>query len=573
MLQIGSGKLFQREAEHENHLRGVIYTNLKLRREREIETDAGTILPTSNLGNSLALVYEFSELIESHENGPGVLISHGVDPYISDFSTILSFALNCIATPDYELTDRLLSSRRSPSTPETPNRLVRRVFDREVRANHDDEVNFISFVNQLIGLKRKTFLAVMRAIKTYVTGMHRISDDLELAYTLLVASVESLAQDFDEHEATWEDFDPKKRNKIDRALVSANEKTIENVRTAILEIEHTALARRFRVFTLNNLGPSFFREEVNGLLNPVTREELPGALKIAYRARSKYIHNLKQLPKLLTMGSSFSETCRVDRETWLTLQGLSRIVRHVILEFIRRQPTIKKEVHDYHLERSGIVQAPLAPQYWVGNVKGMDRNSAPRKLEGFLSQLGSYLLKEPGALVTDLTAVLEEVENLIPTLKKKERRPFLALYFIFNGLLSEENRMPGLRKINEKYRGEISEPSPEAAFMNLLFNITPQWSFCEHQEVINRYFKTRDNKQGFRAPRVLEAGILLDLAERYRDDGSVEEAKLYISRAVENYPEHEGLRLFENEFLENNDQIRWENILLADSNRDNANEA
>ncbi|MBJ7301589.1 hypothetical protein JHC44_14185, partial [Marinobacter salarius] len=202
MLQIGSGKLFQREAEHENHLRGVIYTNLKLRREQEIETDAGTILPTSNLGNSLALVYEFSELIESQESGPGVLISHGVDPYISDFSTILSFALNCIATPDYELTDRLLSSRRSPATPETPNRLVRRVFDREVWGNQSDEVNLISFVKQLIGLKRKTFLGVMRAIKTYVTGMHRISDDLELAYTLLVASVESLAQDFDEHEAT-----------------------------------------------------------------------------------------------------------------------------------------------------------------------------------------------------------------------------------------------------------------------------------------------------------------------------------------------------------------------------------
>jgi hypothetical protein len=88
----------------------------------------------------------------------------------------------------------------------------------------------------------------MKAIRTYVTGLHRVADDLELAYTLLVASIESLAQDFDGHEGSWNDFDETKRKKIDQALADADVATADRVRAALVEIEHLALSRRFRDF-------------------------------------------------------------------------------------------------------------------------------------------------------------------------------------------------------------------------------------------------------------------------------------------------------------------------------------
>jgi hypothetical protein len=78
-----------------------------------------------------------------------------------------------------------------------------------------------AFVGRLIGLPRQTYLGVMRAIRTYINGMHRIADDLELAYTLLVASVESLAQDFDGHESDWASYDQRKRQAIDEAFVGS----------------------------------------------------------------------------------------------------------------------------------------------------------------------------------------------------------------------------------------------------------------------------------------------------------------------------------------------------------------
>ena len=43
--------------------------------------------------------------------------------------------------------------------------------------------------------------------------MHRLADDLELAYTLFVASIESLAQQFDAFQPGWDDYDEAKRRK------------------------------------------------------------------------------------------------------------------------------------------------------------------------------------------------------------------------------------------------------------------------------------------------------------------------------------------------------------------------
>ncbi len=565
MLQISSGKLFQRDVGYENHLRGVIYTNLKFFRDTKIETSAGSLLPTSNLRKSLALVYEFTELVESQGNGPGILVSHGIDPYLSDFSVVLSFALNCIATPDHELTNRLIGGQRGPSTPYPPNLLVKRVFDKEIACKQAEEAYLIDFTNQLIGLERKTFLSVMRAIRTYVTGMHRVADDLELAYTLMVAAVESLAQDFDRHEATWGDVDAKRRTRVDRALSQASDETAEGVRNAILATEQTSLARRFREFILNHLAPSFFREEAIDAERPVAKKDLERALKQAYRARSQYIHTLQELPRILTDGASFSETCRVDRKTWLTLQGLSRVARHAIMEFIYRQPTTDKQIYDYSLERAGIVQAPLAPQYWVGNTKGLNRNSGNRKLEGFLSQLGSHLLNESNSTITDLTPVLEESEKLIPSIKKAERRPFVALYVLFNGLLPEDKRMSGFKEFKDRYQAELSAPSPEALFVHLLYSSVPEWNLDAHEDSVNRYFESRENKCGFRAPRVLEAGICLELAERHRAKGNIGKARELVEMAIENYPEHNGLRDSENVLVSGDEKIAWSDVLLPNS--------
>lgn len=563
MLQICSGKLFQEDVEYKNYLRGIIYTNLRFDQEITIDTAAGSLLPTSYLGKSNSVIYELEELIESSGQGaqPGMLLSHGVDPYLLDFSAVLSFALNCTATVDHTLTDRLLSNKRGVSTFSTPNKMVRRVFDEEIYCTESDEKLLIDFTKHLIGLERRTYLGVMRAIRTYVTGMHRVSDDFVLAYTLLVASIESLTQDFDGHKPSWSDYDQRKRILIDSALSEASNETAEKVRSTLLDIEHTALSRRFKDFSLKYIKPSFYREEVQDILNPITSVDLPKALKFAYQARSQYIHNLKELPRQLTL-ARHTDTYRIDNQTLLTIQGLSRLARHVITEFIMQQATVKHEDYDYLYERAGITRLRTDPRYWVG-IPNIHPNSGSRKLEGFLDQLAGQMASISNRMVTDLTALLTELESSIDGLRKEDKLPYIALYLIFNHFVPENQKMTNADNFILRFGKELTTPTPEALIFNLLSKATPNWDIETHYECLKTYFKQRDNKLKFRIPKLFEAGLILLLAERYRLDGNLSTTRDLIAMAVENYPDHVKLRQFEIDFSLNSQSIEWMSILLS----------
>ncbi len=133
---------------------------------------------------------------------------------------------------------------------------------------------------------------------------------------------------------------------------------------------------------LDHLTPSNAREP--DLVGPAGWLDLRDALKEAYRLRSRYVHNLKGLPDILSEDLSYSETIRTDHTIFLTIQGLARVARQVILEFVARQPKLETEAYDYGLERYGVVRAQVAPQYWIGRPGALDPDSGRQSLEGFL---------------------------------------------------------------------------------------------------------------------------------------------------------------------------------------------
>lgn len=567
MLQIGSGKLYKNGIGRENSLTGVIYTNLSIFTEEKICTAAGSFLPSNSLSDPMTLFYEFNEKIEKQEIGPGVIASHGISSYISDFSTILSFALNCIATPDHDLATRLKSNKRGLLTSLSPYKVISRFFDPEIIARNEDIEYFVTFVEHLLGLDRKTYLGVMRAIRTFVTGMHRVGDDLELAYTLIVASIESLAQDFDEFETSWGDLPDIKRSKYDLALENADEDLKENVKTTIIELEHTALSRRFKMFAKKHLVDSFFREETVGVTVPIAKSDLNEGLKHAYIARSKYIHNLRELPRLLKRSGTTSEISIIENKTWFTLQGLSRLARHIITEFIYRQPTFESQEYEYFLECAGIMQAPMAPQYWIYETENFDPKSAPKRLEGFLQQLCHHWLNPEDSNITNMTSFLLFLEKKIMRIKKQFRNQLFLLYSIFNGFLPEDKQLKGLKGSIESLKKDLEEPSSEALVYNIIFQKLPTWEIPIHKNAINEYFQKRHNKTSFRVPRLLEAGFHLSLAERYRQEKDYDNARGCISSAVENYPESQNLRIFEAQFSSNVElEISFEQIFLIETN-------
>ena len=559
MLQIASGKLFQKEAGQRNELRGVAYTNLVLL-DTEIETKAGRLRGTSAFDDSVA-IYEITELIEEPRD-VGVVASHGVEPYLKDFAAVVSFALDVTCTPDFDFTRRLTTNHVSPAVRVHPRKLIRRVYDDRIWCQEHDATRLQSVVSDLIDLTRKDFLSAMRAIRTYVTALHRMVDDLNVAYTLLVASIESLAATHRPHSCDWTDYDEGKRRAIDKALRNTDEATAARVRAAILKIEPPSASRRFRDFTLDHIAPSFFRDEADGLPAPVARRDLRCALTEAYRIRSRYIHSLRPLPDLISLGVSQNDTLYIRHNTFFTFQGLSRLARHVILEFISRQPKVATEVYDYGPERAGIIQVELAPQYWVGNAERLTESSSRRYLNALFEQMWACLEQRESASVTREPAVLAKIEEMLPRAKKRNRLALTALYFLLNCVVSEKDRMPNADTVIARYREDIDGPNEESLLVHLVLDQVPEWTTETHRELHDCYFSGRDRKDGLRVPRGLEAGLSLSLAERLRLEGRVKESRELVTQAVESFPGNKELLDLERNF-DSSKEIFWRQLTLS----------
>lgn len=562
MLQISSGKFFSRNIENSNQLRDIIYTNLTSIRGQKLETAAGILTATDDNYGLNAFVYEFTEYVTPSPPAPGVVVSYGIGSLILDFSSILSFSLNCTASPSYSLTERIVSDQAGVTTQYAPKKMVKKVFDQEAICSNEDIERFVEFTKHLIGLERKVYLGVMRSIRTYVTAMQRIADDFELAYTLLVASLESLAQDFDGHKATWEDYSEDKRKRIDDALSNTDDLTADKVREALLITEHTSLGKRFRDFTISHISSEFYRGKAIDTINPISKLDIPLALKHAYQARSSYIHELKKLPDQLSRPTHYSETCIVKDQPWLTLQGLSRLAQEVITNFIMAQRTVESELYDYQLEIPNIMELKFDPSIWIHEVNFTD-GAGIKKLEGHLNQISDSMLEKSNAKITDLTEVLENFEKNIHSLRKEDKISFMALYLIFNHFKSEEN-IEKPKAFFTKHKNNISFENPKGLILYHLTNINIDkiWNIEKHKEIIDTYFKQRYNKNKILYPKIYETNILLQIANRYHSEGNNLVALEMIARAVENNPGCEALLQLEQDYKSQPKKINWLKISI-----------
>lgn len=560
MLQINTGKLFTRGIGRRNQLTGVLYSNARLPHERIVTTGAGAMRATGSGPSDLAIVYELEERIEAEDPGPGVLVSHTVGPFLSDFAVVASFGLGAVFSREPEVVRALTGGRPGFSSYEAPKKFVARFFDRMIYLRGEEVDGFESFVGELLALERRSYLGAMRAMRTFVAGLHRVPDDLALAYTLIVSAVESLAQDFDAFEPTWDDVDERKRKAVDNALTEATIDTSDAVRSAILSTEHVSLARRYRAFVLAHIDDRYFRQTDIAGSRPLARFELEEALRQAYGLRSAYIHRLRPLPTALALPHANWETTALERRPALTFQGLYRLTRHVIRAFVARGMKLEHEPYNYTLEQAGVVSIEVAPQYWIWRPL-TDPGHARRRLEGLLSMVAAVLAREPDAKLVDLRPMLADVERILPQSPHVHRPALLSLHLLFNLLVAPELRTPGFTEFIERYNDEASKPGVESVAVATLLGATDGWAVEVHRAALDTYFAERIRPKGLHAPRLIEAAMCLVLAEKYRGAGYTMDAKAMLARAVETYPAHLRLLRLESDF-DDESPVSWRDVLL-----------
>lgn len=571
MLQIITGKFFITDKLTITRHRRVLYTNYQLIDSQPIETRVGTILPattwtTTGGGGVANLIYEVDERLEAvRPDGSNELLrSVGGDYLPQDFCAVLAFALSITCSLDLDLTRRLTqSSHASLGVSDSPSKFIKRVFNKRIEFSEGDDLRLQNFVDDLVGLERQKYKAVMQAIRRYVTGLHRLADDLDLAYALLVASIESLAQKFNTPTPQWEDYPQEKRQELEKAWANAP-RTAEKVKAVLLKYEHVALKRRFREFTLHHVSPSFFRTEAAQEARPVGSNDLSIALRRAYDFRSGYFHVLQHVPKLIKASSTYADTIMFDGKPVLTFHGLARVARHVIHQFVAHAPKVEREEFDWRTDLPNTMEVMLAERCWIWNEKGFNHKSARRYLGGFLSELSAVLTKQPDAAITEIPSILTKIEKSVSGLAKpKQRLPMLTLYYIWHLHTPAAYHRPNWKDCLNAYVEDFKVPSIECMLAHLLADHQPEWSLEQFQKMYDAYFRQRYNKDGLAFGPLFEAALTLDLADLYRQCGSEAHARELVTEAVENNPGDRRLLNFEQIVNEQPmPAISWSKILL-----------
>jgi hypothetical protein len=160
--------------------------------------------------------------------------------------------------------------------------------------------------------------------------------------------------------------------------------------------------------------------------------------------------------------------------------------------------------------------------------------------------------------------MLESAENLFRNASAKEKSVFVALYIMFNSIVGEECRCKNFEVFLESHEEKLNTPNQECLIVLILLNSEVSWNIEVHQSIHDDYFKARPRPKGIHVPRVIEAALSLTLAERYRDQGNFIVCSDIVSRCIDNFPEHKGLREF-GAALREDSQISWEDILLMKS--------
>ena len=556
MLQINCGKLFTSDEVRTNNLTGVLYSNARIYSDKVCETEAGTIRSADSGHDVSSILYELVERLEGPVV-PGALISQTVKPFLIDFAVVASFALNVVVDPTQTVVQNLTNGRPGFSSSGKPSDFVARFFDPQVALLPTELDQLADFVRDLLALKRTHFRGAMRAMRTYVAGLHAIPGDPGLGYTLLVSAAELLAQDFDGHVTGWHLVEQSKRTAIDKALARAAHSTRQAVRNAVLASEHVSIGRRYRAFILAQIGDDFFRRDEDGI--HIARFELEEALRHAYELRSAYVHLSKSLPDPLLMPFGRSERTTIERRPALTFQGLSRLTREAIFAFVRGGPKVEREVYDYRRERYGVRTAQVAPQHWVF-LPITDAQEGRFRLEGLLSLAASCDVGESGAAFVDMRPALADAERLLRRARKADRAALLGLHFLYNMQVAEEYRTPAYSAFRDKHFAGFNVPSVLAMVVATAAGLDFTNDLEEHRGLVERYFVERVRPKGLHAPRLYETALWLVLAERYRTAGDIPQARAAIAAAVETYPGKAALRSFESDF-DGAVPIIWRDIL------------
>lgn len=424
MFQISSGVFFDTDKIEKHEGTFIFYSNIDVFFPLESNFPEFKLKKINGGGVNCYLVNYVLLTEKPDKIEPGVVIRAGDEDYIQQFILLWEFYFECVARLEKESVKKIctqlnFNKMQSKIALEVAPHLV--VLNRNIP--QDFAFGFRGFVKNVVNLDRIGYKSVIAALKIISDSKESLSTNFDLTYSMLVYALESLSQRNDEYKSVWEDYDQKTRNKLEMFLKNLPLEVSAGIKNVLIEDKQFKLLKRFKTFIINNLNNDFFYESDRF---PIRGSYLDKALENLYKIRSSFVHELKPLCE------SFSEPYNPIADSlfkfgqpYFTYSGLLRLLRHVITNYCRKNPSKKRETVNWIQETSGLMTAELHPECWIHK----------RELfkPSFIGKwFGEYLEMLNKSSVIDMQEIMLEIEIIFDNSPKEYKSGLLHFYCLYN---------------------------------------------------------------------------------------------------------------------------------------------
>jgi hypothetical protein len=532
MLQIVTGKFFKREERYKTPRKAVLFSNYAW--IKPIQTCIGTLEPVDS-GSITTWIFSYVNQMEKEE-GNFSIVSVGDEEIVEQFRLLAVFGLRAYFAPQRHEVEHYC--RRTPTSLTDdiiPSQMLQRYFAFGLPGKSEDPEDFAKLVEKTLSLRRERYLATMAAMRAFCSALEAITTSVDLAYSMLIYALESLAQGFDDYEPAWEDYEDKVRNSVDCFLASVPAEVSSGIRAALLGSAHLKLMKRFLRFIEAHTDNSYFTRGAEGVQAAIRKAEFPRALRNAYEIRSGYVHELKPIISQLRVPTiSQQDAFRWGFEPYLTFSGLVRLTAHVLRNFIERGESLANENVNWRDQLPGRITMRLAPEYWIHQAASFSPQSANERYTAFLEHFVAKLrTKEP---IVELTSVMEKIEQSVDGANERQKTAMLCLYWVYNCRLVKELRRPNWEPFLKRYETLLDKCGIETASARLALGGDLEWNFQECSQCYEEYDRARFGNSVIHIPHALEIGMMAAVANKALAEGRNDAYESYLQRAILNCP-------------------------------------
>ncbi len=194
MLQIISGKFFKSDDRNVFDGRGIAYSNFSW--VAPITTCVATLEPVDTATPISSYVISYRNQLEREDRtGTALLVRTGDAEICEQFRLLCAFGLNAFFSEDRGLV--AANCRQRPENrldPSHPARFIPRVFDSQLWGTAEETMGFVDLVHKVIDLPRESYKSLVRSLSYFAHALTTLGHNVDLPYTLLVYSLESLAK-------------------------------------------------------------------------------------------------------------------------------------------------------------------------------------------------------------------------------------------------------------------------------------------------------------------------------------------------------------------------------------------